>query len=70
LSVVQSGAFVNIAANGGATVRITDARGRLARQVTGSGSIILDTRDLAIGAHFVSAHQQGNRVTRQVTIAR
>ncbi len=70
LSIVQSGAFVNIESNGKATVRITDARGKLVRQVTGSGSIAVDTRDLATGAYIVSARQQGSRLTKQVTIAR
>lgn len=61
---------MNIESNGKATVCITDARGKLVRQVTGSGSITVDTRDLAIGAYIVSAHQQGKRLTRQVMIAR
>lgn len=70
LSVVHNGTFVNVHTDATATVRITDSQGRLVRQVTGSGSITIDTRNLAIGAYIISAHQQDNRLTKQVMIAR
>ncbi len=70
LSIVRNGAFVNIEANGEATVRITDTQGRLVRQVTGSGLIAVDTRYLALGAYVISANQQSNRLTKQVMITR
>ncbi len=70
LSVEQNGVFLNIQAAGNSTIRISDAQGRLVRQVTGSGPITIDTRNMAIGAYTVSADQNGNRLTKQVMIAR
>ena len=68
--MLLNGASVTIQTEGDVTVRINDARGRLVRQVTGTGSFVIDTRDMAVGAYLVSASQKGKRLTRQISIAR